>query len=87
MTNVQNKKVIDTVIEPVKLANAVNTVIEAPTLVDTVYSIVKARYAFHMKIIELYSDGTFKHIGNTYDEPLPHLFNNLERRLMKGIKL
>lgn len=72
------------VVEPVQ---AIKPTPSLSQLVKTVYSIERRGYAFYLKIIELYDDNTWKHVGDTYDEPLPHLFDHLDKLLMKGIKL
>lgn len=71
-------------VEPVK---AIEPTPLPKVLLKNTYLIERRNFAFYMKIIELYTDGTWLHIGNTYDEPLPHLFNRLERLLMTGVKL
>lgn len=57
------------------------------TLLHTTYTIVADYPGFKLNIIELYSDNTWKHVGYTDREPLPHLFNRVEKLLMKGKKL
>lgn len=80
-------KTLQTTPEAIEPVQAIQATPLPKVLLKTTYTIERKPQYFYMKIIELYTDGTWKHIGNTHDEPLPHLFNRLEALLMKGIKL
>lgn len=59
----------------------------APELIHVTYAIERRGAYFHTKIMNIYNDGTWKHVGYTDLEPLPYVFARLEKLMMKGKKL